>query len=133
MNLSGLEKLKNILATGKDLSVAFTYFMDHFGENEAFLDLGRPKKNDTLEDLISAAAGAMFGVRVVLQQFLLIAVPKTHFIHGAGMINGMMATVIYFEDIQVGILCVYRGPKGGTLFSRFSAQNLPPEAMASKN
>ena len=133
MNLTGLEKLKTILATGKDLSAAFHYFMDDFGENEAFLDLGKPGPHPLLESLLAAVAGQMFGKKVIAQQLLLIAVPGTKFIHGAGLINGRPITVIYFDDIQVGIAAVMKGPGGSMQYSRFSAQMLPPEAAPSSN
>src|SRR5271154_2520074 len=99
MNLARLEKLKHIVATCKDLTAAFDYFMDHFGENDEFLDLGKPKPHPFLQQLISTVGGQMFGAKVVVASLLLIKVPGTQFIHGAGRLNRLPVTVIYFDDI----------------------------------
>ncbi|HWE04842.1 MAG TPA: hypothetical protein VG326_20720 [Tepidisphaeraceae bacterium] len=133
MNLIGLEKLKTILADGKDLSAAFHYFLDHFGEKEAFLNLGKPKRHPLLESLLTAVAGQMFGKKVAMKRLFLIPVPGTKFIHGAGLCDGRPINVIYFDDIKVGIAAVMRPPNGSTQYSRFSAQMIPPEAAPSNN
>ena len=74
---------KKILVEAKNLQSIYEYFLDHFGENDAFLDLGKPKRHPVLEQFIGAIAGEVFGGKAVAASFLLIAVPKTDFVHGA--------------------------------------------------
>jgi hypothetical protein len=133
MDLTGLEKLKEIVATSKDLSAAFHYFMDHFGENETFLRLGKPKPHPLLEQLIAASAGQILRATLVVEQFFLIPIPKTRFIHGAGLVNRWPTNVLYFDDIQVGIIAIMRGLRGPIQYSRFSARLIPPETVPSNN
>jgi hypothetical protein len=134
MDLSRLENLKEKLATAKDLSEVGNYFFDHFGENSEFLDLGKPGRNEMLESFIAALGRQLCGGKCVITNMLLVQVPNTHFIHGGCFLNGRLANVIYFDDIEVGLLCLVPAQPGGkTMFSRFSGQALPPEAMASKN
>ena|SRR5258708_40226079 len=135
MNLGRLEKLKEKLTSSKNLGDIATYFFDHFGENPAFMDLGRPTKNATLESFIATIGGQLCGSnKVVVSHLMLVQVPNTHFIHGGCFINGRMGNVIYFDDIEVGLLAlVATKPGGNTLFSRFSCRKLPPEAVASDN
>src|SRR6185437_6351432 len=107
---------------------------DHFGEDSDFLALGKPGRNEVLEAFIDALGRQLCGGKCVITNLLLVKVPTTHFIHGGCFINGRLANVIYFEDIEVGLLCLVPAKPGGqTMFSRFSAQALPPEAMTSKN
>jgi hypothetical protein len=54
---------------------------------------------------------------VVTQQLLLIPIPGTSFIHGAGLLNGRPINVLYFDDIQVGIVAVMQGMSGGMQYS----------------
>jgi hypothetical protein len=133
MDLNRLEELKRVMTSAKDLSKIFYYFLDHFGEDEAFLELGKPGPHKELESLMSVTAGQMLKTTVIVMENLLIAVPGTQFIHGACRINGRPANVLYFEDIQVGLLVMLPVGKGPMLQSRFSARVLPPEAIASKN
>jgi hypothetical protein len=134
MDLSRLEVLKEKLVNSKDLSVVGNYFFDHFGENPEFLDLGKPGRNAVLEAFITALGQKLCGGKCKISNLLLVHVPNTRFIHGGCFINGRMANVIYFEDIEVGLLCLVPAkPDGQTMFSRFSGQALPPEAMTSKN
>ena len=134
MDLSQLEDLKKKLVTAKDLSEVGNYFFDHLGEDSDFLDLGKPGRNAVLEAFIAALGRQLCGGKCTITKLLLIQVPGTHFIHGGCFLNGRLANVIYFDDIEVGLLClVPTKPGGDTVFSRFSAQALPAEAMTSKN
>lgn len=134
MDLSRLEDLKEKLVNSKDLSVVGNYFFDHFGEDSDFLDLGKPERHEVLEEFIAALGHKLCGGKCVVTNLLLIHVPDTQFIHGGCFINGRLANVIYFDDIEVGLLCLVPAkPDGQTMFSRFSVQALPPEAVPSKN
>lgn len=132
MDLSLLETLRHKIATAKDFSDVFTYFYDHFGEDPDFFDVGEPVENELLLKLLGQVGGAIFKTdKVRLDNLRLIRIAEYHFVHGGMTMNGAMATVIYCDDLQQGIIAVHN-PKAGpaTQLVRFSAEMLPPHLAA---
>ena len=139
MDITLLETLRFKISTAKDFSEVFEYFFDHFGEDPKFFDAGEPAENDLLLQLLGQIGGQIFKTdRVKLDNLRLIRVKEYNFIHGGMTINGAMANVIYCEDLQQGLLCLFRPTvKPPTQFVRFSAEMLAPhlaqEASKFKN
>ncbi len=134
MDLSRLERLKTLLATSKDISKIFEYFMDHFGLDSDFLELGKRTERPELTQMVLIAGEQIFKKRCVMQMHFLIEVPGTTFIHGAGMLNGHLLNVLYFEDIWTGAVALAANKEAElTHFSRFTCQRLPPEAIPGRN
>ena len=52
---------------------------------------------------------------------MLIEVPDLKIIHGPMHVNGKIASVLYFEDIQLGMFAVVKAMQEGMWFMRFSA------------
>jgi hypothetical protein len=126
-DLRKLNRLKLKLMQEKELHVVMTYFFDHFGENRAFLDIGQSTRHNLLESIIAQTIGALLGAKtkVILLNLMLFHIPQHQFYHGAFIINGKMANVIYYDDIKMGCIAVVMSTSGMTNFVRFSAQNLP--------
>ncbi|MCI0399534.1 MAG: hypothetical protein L0332_24130 [Chloroflexi bacterium] len=134
VNLGRLEILKKKLVAETDFYRVFNYFFDHFGENEAFLDLGGPTRHPTLEKIIAQVGGGLLGTRVVLMNLLLIRLPEQGFIHGGCVLNGHVVNFFYFEDIQVGMMAIALSRKQGeTKIVRFSGLTVPGEPKPSLN
>lgn len=127
LDLRKLNMLKMKLMQEKALHVVMTYFFDHFGENEEFLEISQPARHELLESIIAQSVGSLLcsKTQAVLLNFLLLHVPKHQFYHGAFVINGKMANVIYYDDIKMGCIAVITSEGGMTNFIRFSAQNMP--------
>lgn len=123
-NLSLMPKLKEMVVTADDFMTVWTYFLDHFGENPAFLDLGAPTKSPFIEAIIRQVGGQIFKREPTLNNLFLIHVPEQKFIHGGFVLNGKISGIIYFEDIQWGIISVSMSLGGHTEFSRFSAKQV---------
>jgi hypothetical protein len=63
----------------------------------------------------------------------LVANQKQHLIHGFVRVNGKPTSVLYFDDLKVGI-AGFVDPRGGTtVWSRFSAHMLPNRDIPSLN
>jgi hypothetical protein len=134
MNLAKLDRLKEKLCNEKDFSKIFEYFMDYFGENEKFMRKSQPTRHDLLENTMTSVLRNLLGERAGISQFMLLAAPGTPFIHGGCLTGGKMANVLYFDDIQTGVIGIFSFPPGGmTQYSRFRLQQLPPEAVPSEN
>lgn len=126
MDLSLLETLRYKIATGKVFADTFEFFFDHFGEDADFVALGEPANDDMLLKLLGHVGSAIFKTdKVRLDNLRLIRIAEYDFIHGGMTINGAMANVIYCNDLQQGILVVFRPQSNPpTQFVRFSAEML---------
>ncbi|MCU0495206.1 MAG: hypothetical protein MUD01_26770 [Chloroflexaceae bacterium] len=136
-DLRQLNKLKLKMTEEKQISDVFTYFFDHFGENEEFLKLGKPKRHELVEQVVGKTVGNLLKLKnvAVMYNFLLIHIPEQSFYHGGCMIGGKMVMIIYFDDIQMGCISVAMSFQGGkTQFVRFSTvATSDPKAMPKSN
>ncbi len=134
MDLSLLNTLREKLVKDKDLSVIYTYFLDHFGENAEFMGLGESVREPFLEQILAQIGGQLWHTDVVVFGMWLREIPEYKFIHGGGMMNGRLTTVIYFEEITVGLAVVAdHVPRNETKFARFRAARLKQPPTPSVN
>jgi hypothetical protein len=106
MNLKLLEKLKDKLITAREFGDVMKYFLDHFGEDPAFIALGDRIEHPFLEAVLAQVGQQLFGKPVSLTDVLLTRLPEHAFIHGGASLGGKLATVLYFEDLCKGLLTV---------------------------
>lgn len=130
MDLSKLQKLKNMMLTAEEFGEPWKYFLDQFGEDQAFFDLGRPPEDDGLLRAILTRTGKeLFGRDATLSHVHLVEIKKYNFIHGTYLIQGRLGSVIYFSDIGVGIAALLgKTLSAETLFVRFMTVEVPKEA-----
>jgi hypothetical protein len=129
MNLELLAVLKDKLVHAAKFTDVMNYFFDHFGEDPEFIALGEPTRNAFLEGVLAEVGLQMFGNQVAVMDLLLTRVPGRHFIHGGGALNGRMLTLLYFEDIAVGLVAVVAAAApADTKLARFTGKPLthPP-------
>lgn len=106
MTPDNLRTLKNKLLTAKDFKEPWEYFFDHFAENPEFLKLGQQAENSLLSDIIAAIGEKIFRKKITVTNLLLTEVSKYSFFHGACFIQGKVATIIYFKDIDTGLFAI---------------------------
>ena len=134
MNLALLDELKAKLVHGKDFGAVWEYFLDHFGENKEFLDIGRRRQDEMLEQILAQMTVQIFGKESPVKDLILVGVPDTPFIHGGCILGGKAASLIYFEDVQVGLLAiVWSFVPTETKLVRFSPRPLVRLATPSVN
>src|SRR5689334_3081874 len=98
MDLSQLATLKTKLLTAKNFGEVTGYFLDHFGEDPAFMELGEPIRDEFIEQVLAQVAGQIFQRMVVIRNIRLVRLPEHEFIHGGFMVEGKVGTLLYFED-----------------------------------
>lgn len=129
--------LKLKMSSATELDEIGTYFFDHLGESRAFMDIGSPVRNEMLEQLMAQIYQTVIGEEtVMLHDLLLISLPQYNFIHGPCMINQHMANILYFEDLDAGLMMLTKFPPGTgnrTEFARFSIQNLTDKSPYQNN
>jgi hypothetical protein len=127
MDLSLLQTLKEKIATAQKFDEVWTYFFDHFGEDAEFMKLGEATDHPFLEQVFVQVCARLFPSHVVLTRMLYTRLAAQHFVHGGLTINGRLATVMYFEDVQLGML-VIAAPRAGANneYVRFTGRPAPP-------
>lgn len=95
-----------------------TWFFDHLADDDRFLEAGKTIEHPLLPQILPAIVAAIRKPPVRIANLLLITVPDTKFIHGGFSVGGLPGTVIYFEDIDWGLLALLQSD-GQTDFMRF--------------
>jgi len=133
MDLSLLSVLKTKLVEGKTFAGVLDYFLTNFGEKPEFGAVGKRMQSPFLEELLKQAAGQMFPEQrpIRMAGFLLTHIPEHKFLHGGALLNKGPATLLYFEEVQMGL--VAWAPVGPTKFARFSGKALPKGWLTSNN
>jgi hypothetical protein len=133
LDLALLATLKEKLVAATNFSEVLDYFLTHFGHNPEFIKLGQGTTDSFLEQIIAQAAGHILKGNALVASLRLMRLPEHHFIHGGGPINACLATVIYFEDITVGLLALASPFSPNTELARFTGRKMPRPGPASPN
>ena len=133
MDLSLLATLKQKLQKEKRFSEVLDYFLTNFGEKPEFIALGQRIEEPFLELVLEQVAKQLFKKGPTrIEQLLLTQLPGESFIHGGFMVNGHLGTVMYFEDVPIG-LAVLSMLGGQTHYARFTGRPMTPRPIPSAN
>jgi hypothetical protein len=134
MDIALLANLKEQLVNSKKYIKVWEYFLDHFGEDPAFIALGERVHHPLIEAVFAQVARQLFKHEVDWDHVFFTGLPEHDFIHGGGLVSGGLLNVLYFDDIQTGLLCAVSPSKTGeTKFVRFSGHKLRGEVKPSLN
>jgi hypothetical protein len=117
------------MVEGPDLSEVWLYYMDHFADQQAFIELGDRAENQFLEAIIKTLCQKLFGRTVHIAEYMLIHIPEQQFYHGPVHVEGRIGGIIYAEDKKVGILAISADspPTDEVKYVRFSKpMEMPP-------
>src|SRR4051812_705785 len=106
MNLARMAELKELVRSGTNFRDICNFFMDHFGEDPDFLTLGEGVRESRIERVVAYIGQQLFKERVEVVNLFLVRVAEVRFIHGGLIMNGRPCTVIYFEELDKGLLSV---------------------------
>jgi hypothetical protein len=134
MDLSLLATLKDKLATATEFTDVWSYFFDHFGEDPEFIHAGDRAEHPFLSAIIAQIGEELFGRKVPVDNLLLTHLTNHAFYHGAFTIGNRLGNVIYFDDIQTGLLTVLVSAKSSeTKIVRFTGRRLQRTGPPSLN
>jgi hypothetical protein len=133
MDPSLLATLKQRLVNATDFSDVWTYFLDHFGEDPAFLALGERTRHDVVETLLVQTAKKLCRLDVPAANVLLTSLPEHQFIHGGIFAKGHMINVLYFGDIFMGTIMVCTLGSDQTHVLRFTGREVVDQTKPSMN
>ena len=108
MDLKKLDTLKNKVASSQNLNDPWEFFLNNFGDNPAFLSFGSPTENFVLEIVIEKIGEKVLCHDVQITNLLLTEISEYNFIHGACFIEDKLTSIIFFEDIDTGLLSIVK-------------------------
>ena len=118
-------ELKRRFVNTTDFADFHKYYLSNFVERGPFLKLGRALSTPRASFLIRAfvqAYNSVWGTRLAEISSQLIEVPELGLIHGALVAEGKLASVLYFDDLQMGMFAVVDNALTGDMkYMRFHA------------
>jgi hypothetical protein len=120
MKIEKLYQLKEKLQKETDLSKIWLYYMDEFGDVPEFSDLGEPVRQDSLLAVITQVCQQIFGKPIHINDILTIYIKEYKFYHAPFMANNHIGGVIFFEDINTGLIAVTSAASNLAKYSRFT-------------
>lgn len=117
-----LKQLQEQMATAEEMSTILKFFMDHLGENPEFIRRSQKAKHEIVKLILTSLCQDLFGQQSKVTGLMLFNASNTRFFHGACQMEGRLVTVLYFDDIEMGLIAIMSGPAFGQLtYARFSA------------
>lgn len=106
VDMARLAILKSQLLEATDFMAVLDYFMTHFGEDPAFMSMGQQTQHPMIEAAVAQTLQSLYGKPLPAGQLLLTSLPQQRFVHGGAFYEGKVVNVLYFEDLQMGLLAV---------------------------
>jgi hypothetical protein len=120
MDLSRLNTLKTQIVEAKQFDKPFNYFFDHFGEVREFIHVGERTQSPLLDEVLKRLGENLYGEGAPYVPGILTEIKEYHFIHGNCFLAGRLAVLIFFTDLDMGLLSVAE-PGKGALMMRFTS------------
>lgn len=118
--------LRQMLVEATVFSDVYSYFMDNFGQSPELMTLGEPLRDTTFLEVLELIGSQLIGTKARISQPFLLHVPEHRFTHGVFRLGNHIASVLYFEDVKMG-LAAFGGLEsdGPSQFARFSLVEHP--------
>ncbi|MDM8516218.1 hypothetical protein QUF76_08480 [Desulfobacterales bacterium HSG16] len=115
-----LTMLKDKLISCEDFSEIHNMFFDLLAENHDFLRLSKKAKHPVLKQAAAAIGKKLLQKEVEISLFMLLKYKKYNFYHGTCFIDGHIAGIFFFQDIDMGMMSLSVNPPY-TSFMRFTS------------
>lgn len=125
-----LEHLKQSLIQATEFAKVLEEFFD-LVETPGFLDMGQRVSDEVLEEVLRVTAAQLGGGR--LRNVLLVSLDDHGVVHGSFTLGARMGSVLYFNDVRMGLASAVDMATGDTRMARFTASRLYREPSPSGN
>ncbi len=134
VDLARLDELKRKLQNDRDLAPIYEFFLDHFGEKPEFHDEGTRTRHEFLESVVAqVVCQALQKKNCALVGLTMTEIPDRSFIHGGFLAEGRVGGLLWFDDIETGLVALCALNKDESKFARFKGKPLPRQAKPSVN
>ena len=111
-------ELKKEFAKAKKFSEFWDKFLDDWVGRPAFMEMGTAVENPRLMGIVTLTCDQMLRKKTEPKMAQLVAIPEAQMIHGVYLIAGSMGSIIYFEDLGMGLVVVALS-NGRTEYARY--------------
>ncbi len=119
MNLEKLNILKQKLQQAGDFNEVWVYFFDELGCQPGFMNHGDVLEDESLSSIIQAVGEKLLKYSSEME-VMLKSIPEYNFVHGGFLQGNKMVSVIYFDDIDMGLMAAMSMMSMKTELARFS-------------
>lgn len=133
MKLELLETLRAKLIAEDPLDEVVLYFYDNFVGQGELPRLSVAVEGSFLEDMLPLTVNGMLDKEVAITGLHIMSVPQFSFVHGTFWAGGCVGTVIYFADVEMGLVSLSDPITDNAYISRFRMASLSQEAHQSLN
>lgn len=119
-----LLQLRDLMVLGKDFGKIMTFFFDQLGEDREFLRLGEPFEEERLREVLSKVMEAFCKRPVRLGESRLFRLAEEGFVHGSFLVEGKMASLLYFKEADTGLIALVNPGSRQTDFFRFTCHEV---------
>lgn len=109
-------RLKELLQTATDLSEPSAFFWEKLSRNASFMAAGRIATNPRLQTIVERAVSHVLGGEQSAEMLIMLFLPEQKLWHGSCAFGSMVAQLIYFEDIDQGLLTIVDLQRGGMTY-----------------
>lgn len=113
MKPSKILQLKHLLQTATDLREPSEYFWEELANEPGFMAAGKLATNARLLAIAERVAGRALGRAHPVGLAMLLHITDHAFWHGSCVLGAKMAQVMYFDDIDQGLLTILEDPATG--------------------
>jgi hypothetical protein len=133
-----LDELKTMLVKAEDFGAVYNFFFDHVASNREFIEASQRGKNDKLKEILKLIGTEVLGKNCSLTNLLMLKIRRDNLFHGGGFLNGCISTIIYFSDIDMGMVAINTDPGTSKMtFTRISVlpnnRNVTSASLSSNN
>ena len=107
MTYQHLAQLEHLLMHEASFEKTYSYFMDHFGVNPAFIDVGQKTSVPNIITMLGEIARQFFqNEAIVMTDLLVIKVDKFNLLHGFVHVEGHLMVFFYCKKVNRGMACL---------------------------
>ncbi|MCV6637362.1 hypothetical protein [Candidatus Albibeggiatoa sp. nov. NOAA] len=99
-----LNELKQQLIKATDFRDPLNYFFDHLSASREFVEKGERIEHSLIEQVIAQVGQQLFGTQAQVDKLLLSEIEEYQFIHGTCFVSGHVVNILFFNDIDMGLL-----------------------------
>ena len=109
-----LARLKELLQTADNFGDIATYFFDHLASDPVFVNRSKPVKHPLVTQALKTVTAELFKrdapadgriEEVQIANMVLLKLSTSPLYHGACFIQRRPVSILYFEDIDMGMVC----------------------------
>jgi predicted GNAT superfamily acetyltransferase len=117
--MRSIAELQRRFVAAVDLGDFWNDFLDQWAMDRDFMELGEPAESRELEALSAHIVSKMYGREVKPETMRLLKIEGPGVVHGAFHVDGQLIGIIYFEQLQKGLIAA---PGEGTrvYYARFT-------------